>query len=242
MDIRLVRGRHQRVWLWVSVLAGIGILFILAAAIFGDPTAHGRYGGVGAAANFGADRAPVLPVVVESFDQVDKLSDRELGRVVHLVGTAETGVRRAAVYVRTPQGRRILVRFEPAPPASAVASMCAGCGVNVVGYLQKISRAEFNVWMDTLGYVVPRPRSGVKFGDLPDSSFMRIDSLFVKEYYISVRPEGIQRGGAAPAPAPVRAAPPPPPARDTAASTPGPAPALTEPASVQPAGRDTVRP
>jgi hypothetical protein len=243
MDIRFVRGRGQRVWLWVSALAGIGILFILAAAIFGDPTAHGRYGGVGAAANFGADRAPVLPVVVESFDNVDKLNDRELGRVVHLVGTAETPVRRAAVYVRTAEGRRILVRFEPVPPAGMLSSMCAGCGVNVVGYLQKISRAEFNVWMDTLGYIVPRPKPGVKFGDLPDSGFMRIDSLFVKEFYISVRPEGIQKGGAAPPPV-VRPAPPPPaaPARDTTSSTPGPTPAVTEPTPVQPTGRDTVRP
>ncbi|HEX6749324.1 MAG TPA: hypothetical protein VF092_18665, partial [Longimicrobium sp.] len=180
MDIRLVRGRNHRVWLWTLTLAFLGALAILAAVLFGDPTSHGRYGGVGADANFGADRAPVIPVVIESFDDVDKLTDRELGRVVHLVGTAETPVRRSAIYVRTREGRRILVRFEPEPPRDRLASMCSGCGVNVNGYLQKISRAEFNVWMDTLGYVVPRPRPGVKFGDLPDSGFIRIDSLFVK--------------------------------------------------------------
>ncbi|HEX8903672.1 MAG TPA: hypothetical protein VF771_02380, partial [Longimicrobiaceae bacterium] len=188
MDIRLVRGRNQRVWLWTAFLAGIGVIAILAAAVFGDPTEHGRYGGVGAAANFGADRAPVLPVVIEPFDNVDELTDRELGRVVHLVGTAETPVRRAAMYVRTPTGRRILIRFEPTPTPQQLSGLCNGCGVNVNGYLQKISRAEFNVWMDTLGFIVPRPRPGVKFGDLPDSGFIRIDSLFVKDYYVSVRP------------------------------------------------------
>jgi hypothetical protein len=241
MDIRLVRGRNHRVWLWTAFLAGIGVVAILAAAIFGDPTAHGRYGGVGASAKFGADRAPVLPVVIEPFDNVDKLTDRELGRMVHLVGTAETGVRRAAVYVRTPEGRRILVRFEPTPTPQQLSGLCNGCGIDVNGYLQKISRAEFNVWMDTLGYIVPRPKPGVKFGDLPDSGFIRIDSLFVKDYYVSVRPEGILHGGAAQpaaAPRPATPAPAAPPARPAA---PAPAPPDTEPRA-KPSGRDTVRP
>ncbi|HSU15406.1 hypothetical protein [Longimicrobium sp.] len=243
MDIRLVRGRNQRVWFWTIVLVGVGLIAITAAAIFGDPTAHGRYGGVGAAANFGSDRAPVLPVVIEPFENVDKLTDRELGRVVHLVGTAETGVRRNAIYVRTPRGRRILLRFEPAPTPAQLRGMCVGCGVNVNGYLQKISRAEFNVWMDTLRFVVPRAKPGVKFGDLPDSSFMRIDSLFVKDYYVSVRPEGILRGGG---PAPVVAPPPvttPPPAAPAPApAAPAPPPAITEAPPPEPTGRDTVRP
>ncbi|HEX8245720.1 MAG TPA: hypothetical protein VF541_19565 [Longimicrobium sp.] len=241
MDIRLVRGRNQRVWLWTAILAGIGIVVILIAAVFGDPTAHGRYGGVGAAANFGADRAPVLPVVIEPFDNIDQLTDRELGRVVHLVGTAETPVRRAAIYVRTPEGRRILVRFEPTPTPAQLAGLCYGCGVSVNGYLQKISRAEFNVWMDTLRFIVPRPKPGVKFGDLPDSGFIRIDSLFVKDYYVSVRPEGILRGGAAPPPAAPRpAAPPPAPLEQ--AQAPAPPPSITEPPAAEPTGRDTVRP
>jgi hypothetical protein len=214
---------------------------IVAAAVFGDPTAHGRYGGVGAAANFGADRAPVLPVVIEPFGNVDKLTDRELGRVVHLVGTSETDVRRNALYVRTPGGRRILIRFEPAPTPAQLRGLCAGCGVNVNGYLQKISRAEFDVWMDTLRFVVPRPPPGVKFGDLPDSSFIRIDSLFVKDYYVSVRPEGILRGGASPPPAAAPRPVAPPPAVPAAAPAPTAPPAVTE-TPPEPAGRDTVRP
>src|SRR3954470_11700930 len=117
MDIRLTRGRNQRVWLWTLCIVGGGAAAMIAAMLFGDPTAHPRGPGVGAAAHFGADRAPVLPVVVEPFAQVRRLTDRELGRLVRLEGSAESGVRRNAVYVRTPDGRRILVRFEPAPPA-----------------------------------------------------------------------------------------------------------------------------
>jgi hypothetical protein len=236
MDIRLTRGRNQRVWLWTLCIVGVGALAMIAAMVFGDPTAHPRGPGVGAAANFGADRAPVLPVVVEPFERVGELSDRELGRLVHLTGTAESGVRKSAVYVRTPQGRRILVRFEPTPPAGRLGFFNGG-GVDVTGYLQKISRAEFEVWMDTLGVVIPRPRPGVKFGDLPDSNFIRIDSLFIKDYYLSVRPEGIGRRTAAPAPPPVApqpvAPPPPPPPPPTA-----PPPVVEEPRVPS----DTVRP
>ncbi|HET7233576.1 MAG TPA: hypothetical protein VFJ16_26425, partial [Longimicrobium sp.] len=198
MDIRITRGRNHRVWLWTAMIVGVAGLAILAAALFGDPTAKGTVRGVGAAANFGKDRAPVQPVVIESFENVKRLTDRELGRIVHLTGTAESGVRRSAVYVRTPTGRRILVRFEPAPTPEQLRGIFNGGGVNVDGYLMKISRAEFNVWMDTLGVVIPRAKPGVKFGDLPDSNFIRIDSLFIKDYYISVRPEGIGRPGAAP--------------------------------------------
>lgn len=191
MDIRLTRGRNQRVWLWTALLVGLGGVAIAAAAIFGDPTAHGRMGGVGAAAHFGSDRAPVLPVVVEAFQNTPSLTDRELGRLLYVTGTAESAVRRNAVFVRSADGRRILVRFEPAPSPAKLAQAVNGGGISVNGYLQKISRAEFNVWMDTLGVVVPRPAPGVKFGDLPDPNFMRVDSLFVKDFYISVRPEGI---------------------------------------------------
>lgn len=245
MDVRLTRGKNHRVWLWTAAIVGVSVLALAAAALFGDPTEKGTVHGVGAAANFGKDRAPVQPVVVESFENVKKLTDRELGRIVHMTGTAESGVRRSAVYVRTPGGRRILVRFEPAPTPEQLREVCNGCGVNVNGYLMKISRAEFNVWMDTLGVVIPRPRPGIKFGDLPDSNFMRVDSLFIKEYYISVRPEGIGRAGAAPPLAPTArldtqttarpAAPPP-------ASAPVAPPPVTEQPVVEPAGRDTVRP
>lgn len=201
MDIRLTRGRNQRVWLWTVGIVGLGALAMAAAMLFGDPTEHPRGPGVGAAAHFGADRAPVLPVVIEQFERMGELTDRELGRLVHLTGTAESGVRRSAVYVRTPQGRRILVRFEPAPEPGELRGIVNGGGVDVTGYVQKISRAEFNVWMDTLGVVIPRPPPGVKFGDLPDSNFIRVDSLFIKEFYVSVRPEGIGRRGATPTPA-----------------------------------------
>lgn len=245
MDIRLTRGRNQRVWLWTLTLVGLGALAMIAAMVFGDPTAHGRGPGVGAAARFGADRAPVLPVTIEPFERVGELSDRELGRLVHLTGTAESGVRRNAVYVRTPQGRRILVRFEPDPPEGRLAGIFNGGGVDVTGYLSKISRAEFEVWMDTLGVVIPRPRPGVKFGDLPDSNFIRIDSLFIKDYYLSVRPEGIGRQTAYAAPAPAlapvaapgsaaRPSPPPPP--------PPPPPPSPPPVTEPSVPADTVRP
>ncbi|HET7460561.1 MAG TPA: hypothetical protein VFJ82_04920 [Longimicrobium sp.] len=234
--------------MWTLLIVGVSGVALFAAAIFGDPTEKGTVRGVGAAANFGKDRAPVQPVVIEPFENVKKLSDRELGRIVHMTGTAESGVRRAAVYVRTPSGRRILVRFEPTPTPEQLRGVYNGGGVNVNGYLMKISRAEFNVWMDTLGVVIPRPKPGVKFGDLPDSNFMRVDSLFIKDYYISVRPEGIGRGGAPPPVAPTArldtsaasrpAAAAPPPAPAPAA----PPPVTEEPPAAEPAGRDTVRP
>ena len=246
MDIRLVRGRHHRIWLWTAVLVGLSLLALLTAHVFGDATEATRIANVGASSTFGADRAPVLPVVVEPFLEVRELKDRELGRLVHLSGVAESIVRRGAVYVRAPDGRRILVRFEPEPPPGALGSFCLGCGVDVNGYLSKLSRTEFDVWMDTLRFAVPRPRPGVKFGDLPDSNFARIDSLFIKDYYLSVRPEGIRpgRGGArvaastpagaspgafgAARPVPPPAPPPPPP------PPPAPEPAEAEPAEEEP--------
>jgi hypothetical protein len=248
MDIRIARGRNHHVWLWTGLIVGVAAVALAAAAIFGDPTREGTVHGVGAAANFGKDRAAVQPVVIEPFENVKRLTDRELGRIVHLVGTAESGVRRSAVYVRTPQGRRILVRFEPAPTPAQLRGVFNGGGISMNGYLQKISRAEFNVWMDTLGVVVPRPKPGVKFGDLPDSNFTRIDSLFVKDYYISVRPEGIGRPGTAPVPVVVAPAAAPP--IDSAAVRPreeepapaAPPPVTEQPVVAEPAGRDTVRP
>lgn len=192
MDIRLVRGRESRVWLWVGLLAGAGILVLVAAAVFGDQTMSAKRQ-VGAAANFGADRAEVLPMQTEEFETLLPLDTRELGRLIHLSGTAESAVRANAVWVRTPSGRRILVRFEPEPPAGALRAYGPGSHLDVNGYLSKVSRAEFNMWMDTLRVAIPRPRPGTKFGDVPDSGFAKIDSLFIKSFYLSVRPEGLRR-------------------------------------------------
>ena len=236
MDIRLVRGKQHRVWMWVGILVGVLMLAWASALVFGDATLRrGRAGG--AAAGFGEGRGAVVPMQTEPFENVQPLQDRELGRMVQLSGTAESRARRNAVWVRTPRGRRILLRFEPDPPENALSGIYPGAAVSVAGYLGKISRAELDVWLDTLGVVLPRPRPGVKFGDLPDSNFARVDSLFIKDYYISVRPEGIG----------VRASAPPPPAAapstglrpaGQAASTPRPAPAPPPAAEPEPAPAD----
>lgn len=192
MDIRLVRGRESRVWLWVGLLAAGSIAVLIAAAVFGDQTMSAKRQ-VGAAANFGADRGEVLPMQTEEFETLLPLDTRELGRLVHLSATAESAVRANAVWVRTPSGRRILVRFEPDPPEGALRSLFPGAQLDVNGYLQKVSRAEFDMWADTLNVAIPRPKPGTKFGDVPDSGFAKIDSLFIKDFYVSVRPEGLRR-------------------------------------------------
>ena len=194
MDIRLARGRNDRVWLWIAILVALSLLALLAAMVFGDATERAGRSQVGANASF--QRAPVLPTEIEPFEEIAKLEDRELGRLLRLTGVAESPVRANAVWVRTPGGRRILVRFEPDPPEGTLRGIYAGAGLRVNGYLMKVSRAEFDVWMDTLGVRLPRPKPGVKFGDLPDSNFAKIDSLFIKDYYISVRPEGVRAGSA----------------------------------------------
>lgn len=191
MDIRMVRGRESRVWLWVTLLSMAGVLLLVAAAVFGDSTMSEKRK-VGAMAGFGADRAPVLPMDAQRFESLLPLDTRELGRLVHLTATAESRQRNMAVWVRTPTGRRIMVRFEPEPPASALRSLGPGSHLEVNGYLQRVSRAEFDMWMDTLGVRIPRPRPGTKFGDVPDSGFAKIDSLFIKDFYVSVRPEGLR--------------------------------------------------
>jgi hypothetical protein len=193
MDIRLVRGRESRVWLTVLGLAGAGVLLLVAVTVFGGDATMRAKRQVGAAANFGADRAPVLPMETQAFETLLPLDTRELGRLVHLRATAESVTRGNAVWVRTPTGRRILVRFEPEPPASALRGLGPGSLVDVNGYVQKVSRAEFDMWMDSLNVVIPRPRPGTKFGDLPDSGFAKIDSLFIKDFYVSVRPEGLRQ-------------------------------------------------
>lgn len=194
MDIRLVRGRESRVWLIVLVLAGASVLLLVAVSVFGGDATMAAKRQVGAAANFGADRAAVLPMSTQPFETLLPLDNRELGRLVHLRATAESPTRGNAVWVRAPSGRRILVRFEPEPPEGALRAVGPGSVLDVNGYVQKISRAEFDVWTDSLGVVIPRPRPGTKFGDVPDSGFAKIDSLFIKDYYISVRPEGLRRG------------------------------------------------
>lgn len=243
MDIRLVRGRNHRVWLWVGGLVALSVALLGAALLFGDAT-EGRATQVGADANFGADRAPVVPVVTEEFGKVRELEDRELGRVLHLTGWAESPVRANAVWVRSSDGRRILVRFEPDPPEGALRRIGPGSGVSMNGYLTKISRVEFDVWMDTLGVRIPRPKPGVKFGDLPDSNFARVDSLFIKDYYISVRPEGIAAARLAPPPAAAPSTGLRPAGADSAAAPaatpPPPAPVRTDSVARTPAPADTV--
>jgi hypothetical protein len=192
MDIRLVRGRESRVWLTILLLAGTGAVLLVAVAMLGGDATTRAKRQVGAAANFGADRAPVIPMETQAFETLLPLDTRELGRLVHLRATAESAVRGNAVWVRTPTGRRILVRFEPEPPGNALRGLGPGSTVDVNGYVQKISRAEFDMWTDSLNVMIPRPQPGVKFGDLPDSSFAKIDSLFIKNFYVSVRPEGLR--------------------------------------------------
>lgn len=191
-DIRLVRPRVERLWLWIGVLAVVALLFWASAFVFGDATDPTEQPRVGAAAGFGAERAPVLPAQTVPLETLIPLQTRDLGRLVRLTGVAESRVASNAVWIRSSGGRRILVRFQPPPPEGALSGLGPGSAVSFDGYLQKISRAEFKEWVDTLNIAVPRPPPGRKFGDLPDPAFMRVDSLFVRDFYISVRPEGIE--------------------------------------------------
>jgi hypothetical protein len=229
MDIRLVRGRTQRLWAWTGTIIVVMLVAWGSAFIFGDATNRpGRQ--VGAKANFGADRAAVVPMQTEPFETALPLEDRELGRMLRLTGTSESRMVRNAIWVRTTTPRRwILVRFEPAPEKGTLRPYYPGAAVNVEGYLQKISRAEFDAWIDSLGVGLPRPTPGVKFGDLPDSGFTRIDSLFIRNFYISVRPEGAGTGATGtPPPAPVARARPRPVPRDSAPKASSAAPPATD--------------
>jgi hypothetical protein len=167
------------------------------ATFGGDPTDPDEQPQIGAAANFGAERAPVLPAQSAPFQSLVPLQERDLGRLVHLTAIVQSRVVDNKVWVQTVGGRRILLRFEPAPPEGALAGVRPGARIDVDGYLQKISRAEFKVWIDTLGVSVPRPPPGRKFGDLPNPEFARIDSLFIKNFYVSVRPEELAKSRAA---------------------------------------------
>lgn len=196
-DIRLARPRGSRVWLWTGVLAALGFLLWASAFVVGDATDPDEQPRVGAALGLGASRPPVLPAQPVDLRAIDPLDTRDLGRLVHLSGVAESPVRENALWVRTEGGRRMLVRFEPAPTEGALSRLGPGARLEYDGYLAKISRAEFEVWMDTLGVRIPRPPPARKFGDLPDPAFARLDSLFIKNFYVSVRPEALEPSAAA---------------------------------------------
>lgn len=169
----------------------LGLLFWASAFVIGDATEESR--AVGAAAGFGAVRAPILPMESVPFGSLFPLQTRDLGRLVRVSGVAESGVRLNSLWVRTRDGYRILVRFEPAPEPEQLRRIGPGSGVDFDGYLQNIALAEFHQIVDSLGVRIPRPPPGRKFGDLPDAGFARVDSLFIKNYFVSVRPEGIER-------------------------------------------------
>lgn len=190
-DIRLSRPPTERLWIWVAVLSLLGIGLWSTAFFLGDATDPAERPKVGAALDVGEDRTPVLPAQAVPFRAIAPVETRDLGRLIHLEGVAESPVRSNAVWVRSSGGRRVLVRFEPPPPEEELPGIGAGSSVSFQGYLENMSRTEFWAWMDTLGVRIPQPPPGRKFGDLPDPSFARIDSLFIKSYYISVRPEGL---------------------------------------------------
>jgi hypothetical protein len=192
-DIRLVRRRGTQLWFWTGVLSVIGLLVWASAFVFGDATDPAQPRQVGALAQFGAERAPVLPIQAVPFDSLAPLGDRDLGRLVHLEASVESSVVRGAVWVRAADGRRILVRVEPLPPEGTAIPIRPGGQLSVDGYVQSISRAEFLAWMDSLSVRVPRPAPTARFGQLPDPEFARMDAQFVRSYYISVRPEQIVR-------------------------------------------------
>ncbi len=193
-DIRLVRPQGSRIWIWTGGLALIALLFWAAATFLGDPTDPAEQPRIGAAADFGADRAPVLPAQAVPFSAVTPIEMGDLGRLVHFTGTAESRVVSNAVWARHPEGWRILIRFEPPPPDGALADAGIRAGrIDVEGYLESLARAEFNVWADTLNISIPRPPPGTRFGQVPSPEFLRLDSLYIRDYYISVRPEGLQR-------------------------------------------------
>jgi hypothetical protein len=191
-DIRLVRPRTSKIWGVVGMLAFIGVILWASAFVVGDATAPDQLPGVGASAGFGEHRAPVLPAKAEPMSTILPPTTRDLGRLVNIAGTAESGVAASSLWVRTPEGFRILVRFQPAPPAELLAGIGPGSSVSFNGYVTSIAIAEFHQIVDSLGVRVPRPPPARKFGDLPDPGFARVDSLFIKDFYVSVRPEGIR--------------------------------------------------
>lgn len=190
-DIRLVRPKASRVWFLMIGLATVGLLFWASAFIVGDATDPDELPQVGASANFGSVRAPVLPVESVPFGSLTPVQTRDLGRLVRVNGVAESVIRRNSLWVRTNDGYRILVQFEPTPPDGALSGIGPGSSIRMDGYLHNLALAEFKQIIDSLNVSVPRPPPARKFGDLPNPSFARVDSLYIKNYYVSVRPEGI---------------------------------------------------
>jgi hypothetical protein len=199
-DIRLVQPTSVRIWKTVSTLAVIALLFWASALVFGDRTVRTGQPGVGAEAGFGEQRGTVLPAKAAPFADLSPPGTRDLGRLVHLTGHAESRMGMNSLWVRTPENFRILVRFEPAPPPGLLAGVGPGSPVAFNGYITSIGVAEFMAILDSLGVGIPRPPPARKFGDLPDPGFAAVDSLFIEGYYISVRPEGIPAGPDPPPP------------------------------------------
>src|SRR5690606_30958252 len=120
-------------------------------------TAPDELPGVGAGAGFGAIRAPILPAEAAPFASISPPRTRDLGRLVRISGIAESRVAANSLWVRTPRGYRILVRFEPAPDADLLRGIGAGSSVAFNGYLQNIAVAEFLQIMDSVGVRIPKP-------------------------------------------------------------------------------------
>lgn len=189
-DIRLARPPGSTAPIWIAALIGVALLVWGVAAFLGDPSddAPPR---VGAAANFGGERTAVIPMQPAAFASLVPLGEEDLGRLLRIRGSIVSPVRGNALWLVTPGGYRLLVRFEPAPPEGALARFAAGRTLEVNGYLTRISAAEFKVWADSLGLSLPQPPPGRKFGALPDPEFERMNAFYVRNYYVSVRPEAV---------------------------------------------------
>ncbi|MBA3968638.1 MAG: hypothetical protein H0X52_00890 [Gemmatimonadetes bacterium] len=186
-DIRLVRPRSSKLLAVLGALIALGILAWSSSYVFGDATAE-KQRGIGARSGLGEVRAPVIPMRSAGFETVAPIEQKDLGRLVRFTGTTETRMVAGAVWARADDRRRILLRWEPLPAGTSAPAIGPGARIQVDGYIQRISRAEFDMWADSVGAAIPRPRPGAKFGETPDTSFAQVEALFVKDYYMSVRP------------------------------------------------------
>jgi hypothetical protein len=187
-DIRLARRETSHIWVWTGILAALGLVLWGASFIFGDPTDPMQPPRVGAAADFGAERTPVLPIEAVPLETLIPLDPRDLGRLVRLRGTVESRMVRGNVWVRSVDGRRILARVEPAP-LSEVPALRPAASIDIEGHLHNISRTEFFAWMDSLNVSIPRPPAPARFGQVPGPEFTRALAQYVREYYVSIPPE-----------------------------------------------------